>query len=333
MKSSITLLTLSLLLSLVSCAHKGRKEVKLSYDAQLEGFEYPFQVERYKFKSQNQELEMAYMDIGAKDSKKVVILLHGKNFSGFYWEKVAKRLREMNYRVIIPDQIGFGKSTKPQYYQYSLEQLALNTKGLIDSLNIKKLSVVGHSMGGMVATKFNKLYPKSVTKLVLVNPIGLEKYLDYVAYIDPQQFFENELSKTPEKIRAYQKKNYYDGNWAPEYEELIQVHIGQLNHPDYPLVAWNNALTYGPIFTNPIVDDFSRITNPITLIVGTRDRTGPGRAFKREGVTYRLGQYHLLGKKLAKRFKKGKLVELSGLGHMPQFEDWNRFSKVFFREF
>lgn len=252
MRPLFVLLTLATSL-LFSCAHN---ESKISYNAVLDGFEYPFHVEYYKFKSQNQNLQMAYMDIGPKDSQKVVLLLHGKNFSAFYWKKTAKELKKLNYRVIIPDQIGFGKSTKPQSYQYSLEQLALNTKGLIDSLDVDELTVVGHSMGGMVATKFNKLFAKVVKKLVLVNPIGLENYLDYVAYVDPGQFYKAELNKTPEKIRAYQRKNYYDGKWSPEYEKLIQIHIGQLAHPDYPLVAWNNALTYGPIFTNPIVEDF-----------------------------------------------------------------------------
>ncbi len=322
-------ISLILILTLMSCSTTTNKK---EYNAQLDGFNYPYQVHKYTFNSQGQNLQMAYMDIGDKNSKKIVMLLHGKNFSGFYWEKIAARLVKMNYRVIIPDQIGFGKSTKPLYYQYSLEQLALNTRGLLQEIGIDQLKVVGHSMGGMVATKFNKLYPSVVEKLILVNPIGLENYLDYVAYKDPQDFYKNELSKTGDKIREYQKKNYYDGKWAPAYEELIQMHIGQINHADYPLVAWNNALTYGPIFTNPIVHDFKVIENPIILIVGTRDRTGPGRAFKREGVTYKLGQYQELGKKVAKSFKKGKLIELSGLGHMPQFEDWQRFEKVFFPE-
>ncbi len=309
-----------------ACAHQNKQ---ISYNAELEGYTYPFEVKRFSFKSQNQEMHMAYMDLNPEASQ-VALLLHGKNFSGFYWERTAKELVKKNYRVIIPDQIGFGKSTKPKYYQYTLEQLALNTKLLLDSLQIKELKIVGHSMGGMIATKVNKLYPEMTKSLVLVNPIGLENYLNYVAYKDPQDFYQAEVNKTADKIREYQKKNYYDGKWSEAYEELIQMHIGQINHPDYPLVAWNNALTYAPIFTNPIVDDFKEIKNPITLIVGTRDRTGPGRAFKRDGVSYELGQYQNLGKRIAKSFKKGKLIELPGLGHMPQFEDWGRFEKVFF---
>jgi pimeloyl-ACP methyl ester carboxylesterase len=59
---------------------------------------------------------MRYMDVGDKDSTNVIVLLHGKNFSGFYWEQLARLLMDKGYRVIIPDQVGFGKSTKPAYY-------------------------------------------------------------------------------------------------------------------------------------------------------------------------------------------------------------------------
>ena len=54
----------------------------------------------------------------------------------------------------------------------------------------------------------------------------------------------------------------------------------------------------------------------MTLIIGTRDRTGPGRAFKKPGGTYKLGQYQVLGKEVADTLQQGTLIELDGLGHM-----------------
>jgi pimeloyl-ACP methyl ester carboxylesterase len=55
------------------------------------------------------------MDVGPRlTSKGAVVLLHGKNFAGFYWERIAHDLIQKGYRVIIPDQIGFGKSSKPE---------------------------------------------------------------------------------------------------------------------------------------------------------------------------------------------------------------------------
>ncbi|HDY84772.1 hypothetical protein LCGC14_0631120 [marine sediment metagenome] len=301
----------------------------LSYNKELDGFDYPFKVETYSFTSQNQTLNMRYMDVGDKTATRIIVLLHGKNFAGFYWEKTARLLMEQGYRVIIPDQIGFGKSTKPEHYQYSFVQLALNTQSLLNALNIKHYTVVGHSMGGMLATTMALDYAQFIEKLILINPIGLEPYLDYVEIKDPEFFYHNELSNTPDKIRAYQKKNYYAGQWTQAYEHLITPHIGWLNGPDKKVVAWNNALTYMPIFAEDITTKFSKISVPTSLIIGTRDRTGPGRGWKKPGVEYLLGQYQYLGQKAADLIPNAHLYEMAGLGHLPQIEDFERFKPIF----
>jgi pimeloyl-ACP methyl ester carboxylesterase len=321
-------LSLFIVLTLIS---QGIAESPVKYNKELDGFKYPFEVNTHKFNSQNQDLKMRYMDIGEKDAQKVIVLLHGKNFSGYYWESVAKDLLKKNYRVIIPDQIGFGKSSKPDYYQYSFGQLALNTKTLLDSLKIAKLDLVGHSMGGMLATTFAVNYPKSVNKLILINPIGLEDYGKYVEFKDVNFFYKRELAKTLDKARNYQKKNYYDGKWSSEYEKLLIPLKGMLAGEDWKIVAWNNALTYGPIFSENIVDRFSQVTSETFLIIGTRDKTGPGRGWLKEGVTIKLGEYKKLGINANNLIKGSKLIELDGLGHMPQYENYNVFINSFYK--
>ena len=89
---------------------------------------------------------------------RTVVLLHGKNFCAATWE-AHQPLSNAGYRVIAPDQIGFCKSTKPQAYQFSLHQLAANTRALLDSLGVEKAIVMGHSMGGMLATRYALIYP------------------------------------------------------------------------------------------------------------------------------------------------------------------------------
>jgi len=137
-------------------------------DIMLTNYQYPYEVHYYHFKSQNQNLKMAYMDVHPKTSNgEVIMLLHGKNFNGAYWKTTADALSKDGYRVIIPDQIGFGKSSKPIGYQFTFQQLAQNTKGILDQLKIDKIYLLGHSMGGMVATRFTLMYPEVVKKLVL----------------------------------------------------------------------------------------------------------------------------------------------------------------------
>ena len=194
MKNFILIIAVAIL---SACGSIKNKET--SFNAELKTYKYPFDVKYYGFKSQRQDLKMAYGDLGPKDSNKVALLLHGKNFSGFYWDQIARELARKGYRVIVPDQIGFGKSSKPDFYQYSFSQLAHNTMALLDSLELKSYVVVGHSMGGMLAVHLSNYDPR-VTEMVLVNPIGLERYLDYAKIKDPQFFFENEKKKTVEML-------------------------------------------------------------------------------------------------------------------------------------
>ncbi len=268
------------------------------YDARLSGFSYPFEENVFRFASQNKTLEMVYMYIPAKDAKRVVALFHGKNFNAAYWEETARLLIDNGYGVLMPDQIGFGKSSKPEDYQYSFSALAHNTRLLMASLNIDEAIVVGHSMGGMLATRFALNYPETTEKLILVNPIGLENYLQFVEYRDVAFFYANELKKTPGKIKDYQRKNYYDGAWNERYDALTIPLAGQVNGPDWKNSAFVNALTYDMIFTQPVVEEFKDLKVPTVLILGTRDRTGPGRNWMKKGMNYELGRYDTLGQRI-----------------------------------
>ncbi len=301
---------------------------RLTYDAELSRYKYNFDVKFFSIKSQRQALKMAYIYLKSKDNKPVVTLMHGKNFNADYWTSTAFYLNKKGYGVLIPDQIGFGKSSKPSHYQYSFSILAHHTKSLMVSLDIKNTIVMGHSMGGMLASRFALMYPQFTRQLILVNPIGLENYLQYVDYKDTEFFYKNELRKTPEKIKRYQQKNYYDGQWNDQYEALTYFMIGQLQGPDKEKIAWANAQTYDMIFTQPVITEFVHLSVPVSLIIGTRDRTGPGRNWKKANTDYELGRYDRLGKMAAKLIPDAKLYELAGIGHLPHIENFAYFKDV-----
>src|SRR3984957_4833584 len=85
-----------------------------AYGMRLEGFAYPWPVAQYRFASQDQTLEMAYMDVKpARPNGGTAVLLHGKNFCAATWQDTIRVLVDAGYRVIAPDQIGFCKSSKP----------------------------------------------------------------------------------------------------------------------------------------------------------------------------------------------------------------------------
>lgn len=309
-------------------AQNMEKNPELVYDAQLSAYQYDFDVSYFSIDSQRQTLKMAYIFLQGEPGKPVVTLLHGKNFNAHYWTNTARYLNKQGYGVLIPDQIGFGKSSKPAHYQYSFAALAQHTRALMTSLNIEKSIILGHSMGGMLASRFALMYPQLTTKLILINPIGLENYLQYVEYKDTAFFYKNELASTPEGIKRYQQENYYAGQWNEHYAALTHFMIGQIQGPDKELVAWVNAQTYDMIFTQPVITEFKDLSVPVRLIIGTRDRTGPGRNWKKPGVEYELGRYDRLGKAAASLIPNAELYELADLGHLPHIENFERFKTV-----
>jgi pimeloyl-ACP methyl ester carboxylesterase len=309
---------------LIGCAAGAAEPA--AYDAELSGYAYPYPVAFYTFESQRRTLKMAYMDIKPdKPNGHAVLLLHGKNFTSAYWEATIRELSGRGFRVIVPDQIGFGKSSKPAAYQFSFHALADNTRALLDSLGVDKVIVVGHSMGGMLAVRFSLLYPERVSRLALVDPIGLEDYQAVVPYRPIAQSFANELKATPDSIRNYQKEGYFHGEWKPEYEPLVAPLIGWRLHADYPIVAWDSALTTDMIFTEPVVHDFPRLRLPVLLIIGEKDRTAPGRAWASKDVAASLGNYPVLGRRTVKAIPGARLVEIPGVGHLPQVEAFGAY--------
>jgi pimeloyl-ACP methyl ester carboxylesterase len=303
-----------------------RQATTMALDPELTNYQYPFPVRFYEVESQGQKLRMAYMDVAAsKPNGRTAVLLHGKNFSGSYWAPTIRALTAEGYRVIAPDQIGFGKSSKPAAYQFSFQTLAVNTRALLDSLRVEKFVLVGHSMGGMLATRMALMYPERIEKLVLVNPIGLEDWKLMAPYRTIDENFAQELRATPESIKEYLRLSYFGGVWRPEYDSLIEILVGWVRHPEYRRVAWDAALTSDMIFTQPVVYEFDRLRAPTLLIIGQRDRTAIGKDRVPKEVAARMGDYPALGKAAARRIPGARLVEIPEAGHLPQVDSFQKY--------
>ena len=322
MKMKINLLLALLGSALSIYSQDGQKWM----DIMLNNYEYPYEVHYFNLKVQQQDLKMAYMDVIPENSNgKNVVLLHGKNFNGAYWRTTIERLSKEGFRVIVPDQVGFGKSSKPQNFNYTFQQLSINTKELLDRIGVRKAIVLGHSMGGMLATRFALMYPETVEKLILENPIGLEDWKLVVPYKPIDWWYQIELNQTYDKIKSYQLDNYYDGHWKPEYEEWVALQAGWILNSDYPRIAWDAALTFDMIFTQPVLYEFGNIKCPTLLIIGTRDKTALGKQLVSNEIASKMGNYKDLGKITASKIPGAKLVELENVGHLPHIENFDGF--------
>lgn len=297
------------------------------YGVELEGFAYPEAVRQFVFSSQRQQMYMAYMDVQAhKPNGQTVVLLHGKNFCGATWERTMRFLLLHGYRVIAPDQIGFCKSSKPATYQYTFQQLAFNTHALLESLGIARVTLVGHSTGGMLATRFALMFPTQVAQLVMVNPIGLEDWkAEGVPALSVDQWYQRELQVTAERIRHYERATYYVNEWRPEYEIWVQMLAGQFRGPGKEVVAWHSALIYDMIFTQPVLYEWRHISVPTLLLIGEKDNTAIGKDLATPAVKAKLGNYPVLARRAAATIPGAKLVLFPELGHAPQMQDSERF--------
>lgn len=299
-----------------------------SYGPELQGFDYPYPLKHFEFQSQGKSLQMGYMDVPAngKPNGRNVVLMHGKNFCGATWEGSIKALSDAGYRVIAPDQVGFCSSSKPDHYQYSFQQLANNTHQLLEKLGIQKATLLGHSTGGMLATRYALMYPDQTEQLAMVNPIGLEDWKALgVPSLTVDQWYERELKVSAEGIRKYQLNTYYVGRWKPEYERWVDMYAGLSNGPGHKRVAWNSALIYDMIFTQPVYYEFKHLQMPTLLLIGTADNTAIGKDVAPAPVKAKLGNYAVLGKQVAALIPHATLVEFPGLGHAPQMEEPAQF--------
>ncbi len=189
--------------------------------------------------------------------------------------------------------------------------------------------MVGHSTGGMLAAHYTLLYPDDVSQLVMVNPIGLEDwYAKGVPPISVDQWYARELKTNADGIRAYEKSTYYGGQWQDRYERWVQMLAGLNRGPGKELVAWNSALLYDMIMTQPVLYRFGDISVPTLLMIGQKDSTAVGKDLAPPELRPKLGNYPELGKAAAKAIPGAKLVEFADLGHAPQMSDPDRFDKA-----
>jgi pimeloyl-ACP methyl ester carboxylesterase len=298
-------------------------------DGMLTDFPYPHPVRQFALTSQGQDLSMAYMDVAPVGTAngKTAVLLHGKNFCAATWDGVATALAGAGYRVIIPDQVGFCKSTKPATYQMSFHQLAANTRALLGSIGVERPILIGHSMGGMLAVRYAVSFPNDIAGLALVNPIGLE---DWSAKGVPgrtlDELLAGERKTDAAKIKAYQQKTYYDGRWRPEFDRWVEMLASMYRGENSEGTMLSQARASDMIFTQPVVHEFPRITAPVALLIGERDSTAIGKDRAPPEVAAKLGRYAELAREAASRIPNARLVTFPKLGHAPQIEEPAEFN-------
>lgn len=276
-----------------------------------------------------EELRMAYMDVGAsgQPNGRTVVLLHGRNFPSSYWAPVIKTLADAGFRVIVPDQIGFGKSSKPSR-ELHFDTLARNTIALLDHLQVGQFDIVAHSMGGMLGVRIARSYSHRVAHLVLTAPIGLEDYRLYVPPVPSEEIMKNEDMLTADGYRKQLETNYALKLLPDSVTPFIDSRFNIKGSADYP--RWLRAFvaSYQMIYREPVVYEIPLVSQPTLFIMGADDHNAPGRPSAPEALRPKMGNNAELAKQLAELMPNGRAEVIPNTGHLVFLEAREKYDEL-----
>ena len=250
-------------------------------------------------KENSTPIELYYEDHG---SGSPVVLIHGWPLSGASWEKQTAALLEAGHRVITYDRRGFGRSSKPGV-GYTYDTFAADLDKLLKKLDLKKVALVGFSMGSGEVTRYMaKFGTKRVRKAVLIGTLGpyLVNASDNAEGVDAKVFEDIKAAIRADRPAFLMEflKNFY--NYDVTGGKLVSERVLEDN--------WNVAAGASAIGTVACVDcwiedfrkDHPKNTVPTLILHGDADRILPPDATSR---------------RQAKMIKHVKLVELAGGPH------------------
>jgi pimeloyl-ACP methyl ester carboxylesterase len=274
----------------------------------LEDLPYPHPVSYLPLTVYGQDVRMAYMDVppSGTPNGRTIVLMHGMNFFGEAWGPTIEVFRKEGYRVIVPDQIGFGRSSKPDI-PYTLNDMARNTRAVLEKAGVKQAVILGHSMGGMVATRFALFYPDVATHLVIENQIGLEDARLRRPWGGFDASFKSSMARGWVEIRRNIER--YFVTWKPEYEKYVLIHYGWTLSGDWPRLAKIRAGLMQMVYQEPVVYDWPFIKVKTLVIGGEAD--GPN--------------FPELAKRTADTIPDATLVLFPNVGHNPHMEAPGQF--------
>jgi pimeloyl-ACP methyl ester carboxylesterase len=250
-------------------------------------------------KENSTPVELYYEDHG---SGPPVVLIHGWPLSGASWEKQTAALLDAGHRVITYDRRGFGRSSKPGI-GYDYDTFASDLDKLLKKLDLKKVALVGFSMGSGEVTRYLAKYgAKRVRKAVLIGTLGpyLVKASDNPEGVDAKVFADIKAAIRKDRPAFLMEflKNFY--NYDVTGGKLVSERVLEDN--------WNVGVGASSIGTVACVDcwiedfrkDLPKNTVPTLILHGDADRILPPDATSR---------------RQAKMIKNVKLIELPGGPH------------------
>lgn len=275
----------------------------------FEEIPYPYPVHYLELERFGQKMRMAYMDVppSGPANGQTVLWQHGNNFYSEAYTPTINVLSAAGFRVLAVDRIGYGKSSKP-LIPYNFNFVAANMKALLDEVGLEQVAIVGHSMGGMVVSRFAMLYPENVTHVVMVNQIGLSDSRLSRPWSDPYGS-DPGVSSYQSILRGHQ--NYFTNFWPPAQLEFVRRSYGQTLSGDWHHFAMVRRMIGQMMYDDPVVYDWQHISTKALVIGGEDDKL--------------VDDYVAAATHVHNELQNSALLLYPDVGHAPQIEIPDQF--------
>jgi pimeloyl-ACP methyl ester carboxylesterase len=238
-----------------------------------------------------------------------LVLIHGWTGSSFDWRLVLPTLAQ-RFRVIVPDQIGFGKSDKPRI-DYTIENFVEYLDELIENLKLEKVNLAGNSLGGHIACEYALSYPAKVKTLILIDAAGVRTKLPpFFKLVRIPGLLEWGMARiSPGRYKRFMKTRgpYYNRDIITD--DLVKGHMNSfLTKQGIKAAAKSFRRNIGTVY---VEDRLEELNIPVLIIWGNKDITLPISM----GYTFH------------RKIKDSKIIIIENCGHVPMEEKPDQCAK------
>lgn len=280
--------------------YKNLKQIKT-----MNELDYPFTLHKVKLDSGP---EIAYTDEGKGDQ--TIICIHGLGSYLLGWKKNIEGLKS-SYRIIAIDLPGYGKSSKTPHSGL-MSYYASVVKEFIDKLELKNVTLAGHSMGGQISMVAALNYPDKVKNLVLIAPAGFEKFTEgQKQWFRNVMTFEGVKNTSADDIQTNLAVNFY--NMPKNAEFMITDRLIMRQADDFDNYCYAVVQSVNGMVNEPVLDLLNQIKQPTLIIFGENDNLIPNR-FLNPGKTSKIAK---VGKS---KIPNSQLLMVPKAGHFVMYE-------------
>jgi len=236
----------------------------------------------------------------------------------FIWRFSAQALLDKGYRVVVPDLVGWGKSTKPSTLTAAC--LVKQLRSLLDHLAIDSVALVGHSTGGLIGMHMARALPRRVHSLVLENPMGLEDYRHRLIHpVRHEDWAQDERSMSSDQFRSFMAHYFVDKD--PRFiEPFVAVRAAIAKGPEFERWVQSSAAGYDMLLNEPADGFVAALPTRTLFVCGTSDRTYVGAKYTAAEDQPAKGNIAALAKGFAGAMAQARFVGVPNVGHVPHLE-------------